>query len=46
VGASRSEARELAGTVQALAGQGIDAQAGLHERLIRELKAKNIRWRP
>jgi hypothetical protein len=36
----------IARTVQALAEQGIDAQAGLHERLIRELKAKGIRWRP
>lgn len=41
-----AEARELAKTVRALADMGIDPQEGLHERLIRELKAKGTKWRP
>ncbi len=43
---SVKEARELAKTVIALAARGIDVQAGLHERLVRELKEKGERWRP
>jgi hypothetical protein len=41
-----AEARELARTVLALAERGIDPAAGLHERLIRELKEKGEKWRP
>lgn len=37
-----TEARELGKTVKALANKGIDPQAGLHSRLIRELKEKGI----
>jgi hypothetical protein len=40
------EARELARTVRGLADMGIDVQAGLHERLVRELKEKGMKWRP
>lgn len=40
------EARSLAATVRTLADHGIDPQAGLHERLVRELKEKGARWRP
>jgi hypothetical protein len=40
------EARSIAKTVKALADKGIDVQAGLHERLIRELKEKGERWKP
>lgn len=40
------EARKLARTVRALAEKGIDPQAGLHERLIRELQSKGDKWRP
>ncbi|NVO13843.1 MAG: DUF4102 domain-containing protein [Rhodoplanes sp.] len=42
---SVSEARNLARTVTGLAGMGIDVQDGLHERLVRELKAEGLKWR-
>src|SRR4051812_33089587 len=38
------EVRELAKTVKALADKGIDVQAGLHARLLRELKEKGTSW--
>lgn len=41
-----SEARVLAKTVRLLAARGIDVQAGLHERLVRELTEKGEKWRP
>ncbi len=41
-----AEARAIAKTVKSLAEKGIDVQAGLHDRLIRELKEKGERWRP
>jgi len=41
-----SEARDLARTVRTLADHGIDPQAGLHERLVRELEDKGTKWRP
>jgi hypothetical protein len=40
------EARELARTIRTLANMNIDPQAGLHERLVRELKEKGAKWRP
>jgi hypothetical protein len=40
------EARELTKTIRALAAKGIDVQSGLHERLLRELRAQGTRWRP
>jgi hypothetical protein len=40
------EARALTKTIRALADQGIDVQRGLHERLLRELKAQGAKWRP
>lgn len=40
------EARNLARTVQSLAEKGIDVQAGLHERLIKQLKEQGAKWRP
>jgi hypothetical protein len=40
------EARTLTKTIRALADQGIDVQRGLHERLLRELKAQGAKWRP
>lgn len=43
---SITEARHLATVVRSLAGAGIDVQAGLHERLIRELQDKGVRWKP
>jgi Arm DNA-binding domain len=43
---SIAQARELTKTVIALGNLGIDPQEGLHERLIRELQAKGIKWRP
>jgi hypothetical protein len=45
-GMTVKEARELARVVRALADKGIDPAAGLHARLIRELKEKGERWRP
>ncbi len=45
-GTSIAEARELTKTILALAAKGIDPQAGLHDRLIRELTAKGAAWRP
>jgi len=45
-GMSIPEARRLAQIVRGLADLGIDPQAGLHERLIRELKEKGLKWRP
>lgn len=41
-----NDARELAKVVQTLARRGIDPQEGLHDRLVRELKAKGTAWRP
>jgi hypothetical protein len=38
------EARALTKTIRALAEKGIDVQSGLHERLLRELKAQGTRW--
>jgi len=43
-GTSIAEARELTKTIRALAAKGIDVQAGLHERLLRELKAQGTKW--
>lgn len=40
------EARYLAKTVISLAESGIDVHAGLHDKLIRELKEKGDKWRP
>jgi hypothetical protein len=40
------EARELTKTIRALAAKGIDVQSGLHERLLRELRAQGTKWRP
>lgn len=40
------QARAITKTIRALADMGIDVQAGLHERLIRELKEKGTKWRP
>jgi hypothetical protein len=45
-GTTVAEARDLARTVRELAAMGIDPQQGLHERLIRELKAQGSAWRP
>lgn len=41
-----ANARKLAQTIKTLGDQGIDPQAGLHERLIRELLDKGEKWRP
>lgn len=41
-----AQARKLAKTVIALAGKGIDVQAGLHEKLIKELIRDGERWKP
>lgn len=41
-----AEARYLADTIRALSDKGIDVQAGLHKRLIRELKEQGTKWRP
>ncbi len=41
-----NEARELTRTIRGLADMGIDVQEGLHDRLIRELKEKGMKWRP
>lgn len=43
---SVTDARELAKTVKALADKGIDVQAGLHARLLREIREKGTAWRP
>jgi hypothetical protein len=43
---SIGEARALTKTIRALAEKGIDVQSGLHERLLRELKAQGTKWRP
>lgn len=43
---SLERARNVARTVLALADKGIDPQAGLHERLIRELEAQGAKWKP
>jgi hypothetical protein len=40
------EARELTKTIRALAAKSIDVQFGLHERLLRELRAQGTKWRP
>lgn len=40
------EARQLAAVIRDLAQKGIDVQAGLHERLIAELKRDGVKWRP
>jgi Arm DNA-binding domain len=45
-GCTVDEARALTKTIRALAAKGIDVQSGLHERLLRELKAQGTRWRP
>jgi Arm DNA-binding domain len=45
-GTTIDEARELTKTIRALAENGIDVQSGLHERLLRELKAQGTKWRP
>jgi hypothetical protein len=45
-GTTIEEARALTKTIRALAAKGIDVQSGLHERLLRELKAQGTRWRP
>lgn len=41
-----AEARRLVGIIQGLADMGIDPQAGLHERLMVQLKEKGLKWRP
>lgn len=43
---SINDARQLAKDVKSLADKGIDVQAGLHQRLIRELKKEGANWRP
>lgn len=43
---SLTKARQIARTVLSLADKGIDPQAGLHERLIRELDQQGDKWRP
>jgi hypothetical protein len=43
-GTTIEEARALTKTIRALAAKGVDVQAGLHERLLRELKAQGVRW--
>jgi len=43
---SLTQARELTKTIKALAANGINVQEGLHERLIRELLTKGVKWRP
>ena len=43
---SVERARRIAGIVRTLADHGIDPQAGLHERLVRELEDKGVKWRP
>lgn len=40
------EARSLARTVRGLADKGIDVQAGLHSRLVKELKRDGVKWKP
>jgi Arm DNA-binding domain len=45
-GTTVDEARSLTKTIRALAERGIDVQSGLHERLLRELKAHGTKWRP
>jgi hypothetical protein len=45
-GTTVNEARALTKTIRALAAKGIDVQSGLHERLLRELKAQGTKWRP
>jgi Arm DNA-binding domain len=42
---SIEDAREVAKTIKALGGKGIDVQDGLHRRLVRELKEKGVGWR-
>lgn len=39
-------ARGLARTIVELGRRGIDPQAGLHDRLIRELEEKGVSWLP
>lgn len=39
------EVRELAATIYKLGQMGVDVRLGLHYRLLRELKAKGIKWR-
>jgi hypothetical protein len=40
-------ARKIADTIQYLADElGIDPQAGLHERLVREIEERGTKWRP
>ena len=41
-----AEARELAKSVKALADKGTDVQAGLHARLIKEIKRDGANWKP
>jgi hypothetical protein len=39
-------ARARARTIRGLADLGIDVQAGLHDRLYRELDKEGLKWRP
>jgi hypothetical protein len=43
---SIEEARELAVVVRELGSRGVDVQAGLHDRLIQELRRDGLNWRP
>lgn len=43
---SLEDAREITKTIKALGNKEIDVQAGLHRRLIRELKRDGTSWRP
>lgn len=43
---SIKKARELTFTIRELASKGIDVQAGMHERLLRELEERGTKWRP
>lgn len=43
---SLDDARYVTRTIQSLGRRGIDVQAGLHARLVRELLAKGEGWRP
>lgn len=43
---SVDEARKLAATIYGLGQLGIDIRKGMRQRLLRELNAKGLKWRP
>lgn len=43
---SVDEARKLAETIYGLGQMGIDIRKGMRQRLLRELNAKGLKWRP